>query len=59
MDISKYSDLVARAGWTGAEGALSVLIVGLADVKIWWAVPLMVALSAAKTFVVNKRKAAA
>ena len=54
--MDKYADLAARAGWTGLQGALSVAIVGLADVKLWWAIPLMAALSAAKTYVVNKVK---
>lgn len=54
--MDKYADLAARAGWTALQGALSVAIVGLADVKLWWAVPLMATLSVVKTFVVNKLK---
>ncbi|WP_167367994.1 hypothetical protein [Streptomyces agglomeratus] len=54
-----YMDIVERAGWTGAEAALAVAIVELGDVSLWWAAPLALVLAAAKTWVVNSRKAAA
>lgn len=52
-----YYDIVQRAGWTGAEVTLAVLITELADVNTWWAAPLALTLAAAKTWVVNRRKA--
>jgi hypothetical protein len=56
--MDRYADIAARAGWTGAQAALSLLIVELGDVQLWWAVPLALALSAAKTWVVGRTKAA-
>jgi hypothetical protein len=58
MDYSKLIDLGTRAGWTGLQAALSLLIVDVADVKVWWAAPLALTLSAAKTWVVNRNKPA-
>lgn len=58
MDTAKLVDLGTRAGWTGLQAALSLLIVDVADVKVWWAAPLALALSAAKTWVVGRLKAA-
>lgn len=49
-----YFDLLERAGWTGAQAALSVGIVELADIQLWWAAPLALVLSAAKTWVVGR-----
>jgi len=54
----KYLDIAERAGWTGAQAAISVAIVALADVPVWWAAPLALALSAAKTWIVNRGKVA-
>jgi hypothetical protein len=54
----KYMDLITRAGWTGAQAVLAYGIVALADVNVWWAAPLAVTLSAAKTWVVGRLKAA-
>lgn len=54
--MDRYLDIVERAGWTGAQAALSLLIVELGDVKLWWAVPLALTLSAAKTWVVGRAK---
>jgi hypothetical protein len=58
MDTAKIVDLGTRAGWTGLQAALSLLVVGLADIPVWWAAPLALTLSAAKTWVVNRNKAA-
>ena len=52
--MDKYTDLAARAGWTGLQAALSLAIVELADVQLWWAAPLALTLSAAKTWIVGK-----
>lgn len=56
--MDRYADIAARAGWTGVQAALSLLIVELADIKLWWAAPLALTLSAAKTWVVTRQKAA-
>lgn len=53
-----YLDIAERAGWTGAEVALAVAVTELAEVSTWWAAPLALSLAAAKTWVVNRRKAA-
>lgn len=55
----KYLDIAERAGWTGAQAAISVAIVELGDVSLWWAAPLALVLSAAKTWVMNRGKEAA
>lgn len=52
--MDKYTDLAARAGWTGLQAALALAIVELGNIQLWWAAPLAVALSAAKTWVVGK-----
>lgn len=44
-------DVFERAGWTGAQAALAVLATELADLPVWWAVPLGVALATAKGWV--------
>lgn len=50
-------DIATRAGWTGVQAALSLAVVELADVPLWWAAPLALTLSAAKTWVVGRAKA--
>lgn len=52
-----YTDVLSRAGWTGAQSALALLIVELGEVKLWWAVPLALSLSAAKSWLAGKLKA--
>jgi hypothetical protein len=59
MDLKQYLDIVERSGWTGAEAALALGITELANVSTWWAAPLALTLAALKSWVVNKRKAAA
>ncbi|MFG3509665.1 hypothetical protein ACGF5F_29655 [Streptomyces sp. NPDC047821] len=59
MDLKSYLDIAERSGWTGAETALAVAVTSLAEVPVWWAAPLALVLAALKSFVVNKRKAAA
>lgn len=54
--MDRYADLVTRALWTGAQAALSLGIVELADIKLWWAAPLALTLSAAKTWIVSRKK---
>lgn len=51
-------DIVERAGWTGAEAAVAVLITELGEVSTWWAVPVALTLAAAKSWIVGRRKAA-
>jgi hypothetical protein len=54
--MDKYADLAARAGWTGLQAAVSLAIVELADIKLWWAAPLALTLSALKTWAVERAK---
>lgn len=55
----KYIDIAERAAWTGAQGAVALLIVELGDVSVWWAAPLALALSAGKTWLMTKTQARA
>ncbi|MEU1494279.1 hypothetical protein ABZ456_29005 [Streptomyces sp. NPDC005776] len=47
-------DLGERAGWTGAQAALGVAITDLADIPVWWAAPIGLALAAAKGWVAGR-----
>ncbi|MFF2405719.1 hypothetical protein [Streptomyces sp. NPDC058092] len=47
-------DLGERAGWTGAQAALGLAVVELADLPTWWAAPLALALSSAKGWVAGR-----
>lgn len=55
--MDRYADMAERAGWTGLQAALSLLVVELADVQVWWAAPLALALSAGKTWILSRKKA--
>lgn len=44
-------DLAERAGWTGAEAALGLVVVELADVPVWWAAPVALVAASAKSWV--------
>jgi hypothetical protein len=50
--MDRYVDLATRAGWTGLQAAVSLAIVELADIKLWWAAPLALTLSALKTWAI-------
>jgi hypothetical protein len=47
-------DLAERAGWTGAEAALSLAVVELADLPVWWAAPTALLLASAKGWVAGR-----
>lgn len=47
-------DLGERAAWTGAQAALGVVATELADVPVWWAAPVALALSSAKSWVAGR-----
>ncbi|MGW0545297.1 hypothetical protein ACWD0D_34130 [Streptomyces griseoincarnatus] len=47
-------DLVERAAWTGAQAALGLAVVELADVSVWWAAPVALALASAKSWVAGR-----
>ncbi|MEU3203580.1 hypothetical protein ABZ702_06785 [Streptomyces cyaneofuscatus] len=47
-------DLGERAAWTGAQAALGLVVVELADVPVWWAAPVALALSSAKGWVAGR-----
>lgn len=49
----KY-DVFERAGWTGAEAALAILITDLATVSVWWAAPIGLVLAAAKGWIAGR-----
>lgn len=52
-----WRNLAERAAWTGVQAVASMAIVELADVQLWWAAPLALMLSAAKTLVADRLKA--
>jgi hypothetical protein len=54
MNRDHVVDITERAAWTAAQAALALLITEAAGLRTWWALPLATALSAAKTWVVNK-----
>ncbi|MGW3166991.1 hypothetical protein ACWC9Q_29855 [Streptomyces sp. NPDC001142] len=47
-------DLFERAGWTGAQAALGLVVVELADAPVWWAAPAALVLSSAKGWVAGR-----
>lgn len=47
-------DVLERAGWTGAEAALAILITDLAGISVWWAAPAGLVLAAAKSWVAGR-----
>ncbi|MEV6437226.1 hypothetical protein [Streptomyces anulatus] len=47
-------DLAERSAWTGAEAALGLAVVELADVPVWWAAPVALALASAKSWVAGR-----
>jgi hypothetical protein len=44
-------DTLERAGWTGVQAALGLLAVELADISVWWAAPIGLAIAAAKGWI--------
>ncbi|MFD8581500.1 hypothetical protein [Streptomyces californicus] len=47
-------DLGERAAWTGAQAALGLAVVELADLPVWWAAPVALALASAKSWVAGR-----
>lgn len=47
-------DLGERAGWTGAQAALGLAVTELADIPVWWAAPVALALASAKGWVAGR-----
>ncbi|MEU3656511.1 hypothetical protein AB0E67_27620 [Streptomyces sp. NPDC032161] len=47
-------DLAERAGWTGAQAALGLLVVELAGLPVWWAAPAALVLASAKGWVAGR-----
>ncbi|MEU3836515.1 hypothetical protein ACH4N4_05385 [Streptomyces microflavus] len=47
-------DLAERSGWTGVEAALGVAVTDLADIPVWWAAPVALALASAKSWVAGR-----
>ncbi|MFF9215640.1 hypothetical protein [Streptomyces viridosporus] len=54
MDSRFLADLGERAGWTGAEAALGLVVVELGDLPVWWAAPVALAAAAAKAWVAKR-----
>lgn len=51
MNKQLLLDLGERAAWTGAQAAIGLAITELADVPVWWAAPVALALSSAKGWI--------
>lgn len=47
-------DLAERSAWTGAQAALGLVVVELADVPVWWAAPVALVLASAKSWVARR-----
>ncbi|MFH8668799.1 MULTISPECIES: hypothetical protein [Streptomyces] len=47
-------DLAERSAWTGAEAALGLAVVELADVPVWWAAPVALLAASAKSWVAGR-----
>ena len=54
MDSTFLLDLGERAGWTGAEAALGLVVVELGDLPVWWAAPIALAAASAKGWVAKR-----
>jgi hypothetical protein len=47
-------DLAERAGWTGAQAALGLVVVEVGDLPAWWAAPVALVAAAAKGWVAKQ-----
>ncbi|MEU3972333.1 hypothetical protein [Streptomyces bacillaris] len=47
-------DLAERSAWTGAQAALGLAVVELAEVPVWWAAPVALVLASAKSWVAGR-----
>jgi hypothetical protein len=47
-------DLAERAGWTGAQAAVALAAVEVADLPVWWAAPTALLLAAAKGWIAGR-----
>ncbi|WP_435209536.1 hypothetical protein [Streptomyces sp. bgisy034] len=54
MNSNFLLDLSERAGWTGAEAVLGLVVVELGDLPVWWAAPAALVAAAAKSWVAKR-----
>lgn len=54
MTKEALKDAAERLGWTILQVVISAVVVVLADIPAWWAVPIAGVLSGAKSFVGSK-----
>lgn len=54
MNRKLLLDLGERAAWTGAQASLGLAVAELADIPVWWAAPVALALSSAKGWVAGR-----
>ncbi|MBL3670820.1 hypothetical protein JL475_33655 [Streptomyces sp. M2CJ-2] len=54
MDSRFLLDLSERAGWTGAEAALGLVVVEVGDLPVWWAAPVALVAASAKAWVAKQ-----
>lgn len=57
MTKTHLIDLATRAGWTLLQAGIAFGITEAAGITAWYAVPLATALSAAKTWALNRQAA--
>lgn len=54
MNSKLLLDLAERAGWTGAEAALGLAVVEVAELPVWWAAPVALVAASAKSWVAGR-----
>ena len=54
MEGKLLFDLAERAGWTGAEASLGLVVVELGDLPVWWAAPVALVAASAKSWVAGR-----
>jgi len=59
MTKTQLADLGERAGWTVAQVLLGLLATELGGIQAWWAAPIAMGISAAKTYVQHRLPAKA
>ncbi|MFE7624615.1 hypothetical protein [Streptomyces sp. NPDC057509] len=54
MNTQLLLDLTERAGWTGAQAAVALVAVEVADLPVWWAAPAALVLASAKGWIAGR-----
>ncbi|MFJ2701897.1 hypothetical protein ACIO3R_01695 [Streptomyces sp. NPDC087428] len=54
MNAKLLLDMGERAAWTGAQAAVGLVAVEVADLPVWWAAPAALVLAAGKGWVAGR-----